>query len=118
MALASQAGSVTGLTQGLHKGFFAVRQLSAIELQTVGAGQTPGHERGAVGLANGRGHMKVSETATPRRQRINVGRAQQWMPRTAQVVSSVLVGDEQQEVGLRRPAHQSALMFSSLASWP
>jgi hypothetical protein len=62
--------------------------------------------------------MKVGETTAPRRQRIDVGRAQQCVTRTAQVVSSVLVGDEQQEVGLRRPAHQSALMFSSLANWP
>jgi hypothetical protein len=62
--------------------------------------------------------MEIGETATPRRQRINVGRAQQWMPRTAQVVSSVLVGDEQQEVGVSRTDHQSALMFNSLASWP
>jgi hypothetical protein len=62
--------------------------------------------------------MKVGETATPRCQRIDVGRAQQRMPRTAQVIGTVLVGDEQQEVGLPRPDHQSALMFSSLASWP
>jgi hypothetical protein len=34
------------------------------------------------------------------------------------VFAAVLVGDEQQKVGPLRPAHQSALMFSSLASWP
>ena len=118
MALTGQGRAVTRIAQGLHKGLFAVRQFAAIELQSVGAGQTPCHERGTVGLANGRGHMKVGETTAPRRQRIDVGRAQQRMPRTAQVVSSVLVGDEQQEVGLRRTAHQSALMFSSLASCP
>jgi hypothetical protein len=62
--------------------------------------------------------MKVSETTPPRRQRIDVGCAQQWMPRTAQVVSSVLVGDEQKKIGPTRQRHQSALMFSALASWP
>jgi hypothetical protein len=62
--------------------------------------------------------MKVGEATTPLGQRIDVGRAQQWMASAAQVVSSVLVGDEQQEVGPLRPTHQSALMFSSLANWP
>jgi hypothetical protein len=62
--------------------------------------------------------MEIGETATPRRQRINVRRAQQRVPCTPQVVGPVLVGDEQKKIGPTRQRHQSALMFSALASWP
>jgi len=94
-----------------------MRQLAAIELQTMGAGQSPRHERGAVGLANRRGHMEVGETTAARSQRVDVRRAQDRVSRAAQVVGPVLIGDEQQEIGPVCLPHQSALMFNSLANW-
>jgi hypothetical protein len=61
--------------------------------------------------------VEVGEATATCGQRVNVRRAKHWMPCTAEVIGPVLVGDEQQKIGPLCLAHQSALMFSSLANW-
>ena len=99
MGLADERGSVTGAPKHLGEGHRPERQRHAVVPDAVHRGHAAGEHRRAVRHADGIGDVAVLEAPALCRQRVDMRGADQPVPIAAEMVSPVLVGDDEQEVG-------------------
>jgi hypothetical protein len=98
MALADQRRAVAGLGQQVGESDRLERQGNAVAASAMGRRHAPGHDRAAVGHAHRCCDVGALEALPGAGQRVDVRRLHDRVAVAAEVVGSVLVGDEDQEV--------------------
>jgi len=107
--LADNGGRVTLFTQRLRKGDFPLGQAAGgpgikhppgrVSTHPAAHRQAPGQDRRSAGCADRRGHVKVGELDPFHRHPVKVRRADAWMTVYAQVAITLVVGEDQDDVG-------------------
>ena len=116
MALAHQGRAIAAVAQQFGIGGVQMPQCEAVVAHTMQRGHAPGHERGAVGHADGRGHVKAFEPHAALRERIDVRGLQHRVAVATEKIGTVLVGDEEDEIAAQRGIEAFAEL-SRLQMW-
>ena len=99
MALADQGGAPAGGAHQVDEGVGVERERDAVVAHAVQRRHAPGHQRGAVWLADRARHIEAVEGDAARGERIHRGRADGAVAVAAEMIGAQLVGDEEEEIG-------------------
>ena len=102
---------VAGLAQQMHKGIAARMERNAVVTHTMVTRQASGHQRGAIRHTHRIGHIEALKTQPARGNTIEMRGGEDGMAVTAQVISPVLVGHDEEKVVWRHKQHPLMAMW-------
>lgn len=98
VALADQRGLIAGLAHDIDERRRRERQRYAVLPGAVERRHAPGHKRRAIGHADRRGNVKIFKPRAGLREVIDMRRFYDGVAVAAQMIGSVLIGDDEEKI--------------------